>query len=252
MVFLSVNELPPGFATTSNADANKVCFNHGKNMKDYSLGMRAVLARARVQDYGGKSKVSSTCQWLQRYPLYRLLDLSRVDGGSVCPSTEHSNSVSPTLRHKDAYCVASMLSSHGIADLGVFTCIDLRYLSVSRENRSAKSVVENDNEKVGFGTKWSKGRTHLVGSQECIDGYLILEELVFRNGIEPIMNKLPAKTVEMCNDVLEMDPEIGKHKSEDYFCPPEHQDGIESAVDSLIAENVTRLDISLFKIALCI
>lgn len=251
MVFLSVHELPHGMTTTSNADANKVCFNPGENIKDYSLGMRAVLSRARVKDYGGRSKVSSTCQWLQRYPLYRILDLSRVDGGSVCPSTEHSNSVSPTLHHKDTYCVASMLSGHRIADMEVFSCIEQRYLTVSREKRNAKSVVENDNEKVGSGTKWCKGRTHLVGSQECIDGYLFLEELVFQNGIEPIMNKLPAKAVEMCNDVLEMDPmEIRKHKSEDKFCPPEHRGQIESAVDSLISKNLTRLDISLFSRAL--
>ena len=117
---------------------------------------------------------------------------------------------------------------------------------MSREKRSAKSVVENDigNEKVTLGTKWSKGRTHF--------GCVLLEELVFRNGIEPFMNKLPAGTVEMCNEVLEMDPStVGKRKNEDHLCPPQYRERIENIVNSLIVEKkVTRSDISLFSRAL--
>ena len=102
-------------------------------------------------------------------------------------------------------------------------------------------MVENDNEKVAPGTKWSKGRTHLLGSTKCLEGYIFLEELVFGNGIEPFMKKLPAGTVETCNEVLEMDPStVGKRKNEDHLCPPQYRDRIENIVNSLIVEK-TRL-----------
>lgn len=66
---------------------------------------------------------SSTCQFLMRYPLYRLLDLSRVDNLPLCPTTEHSSHVSPTLRHRDAYSQGFSSHSKRKADLDVFDII---------------------------------------------------------------------------------------------------------------------------------
>ena len=71
---------------------------------------------------------SSTCQFLVRFPLYRLLDLCRVDGGRVCPSAEHSNEV------------ASMVNNTRSADLTVFKCIDTGYLCWCRERKGARKV----------------------------------------------------------------------------------------------------------------
>ena len=46
---------------------------------------------------------SSTCQFLIRFSLCRLLDLSRIEKLPLCPTTENSSQVSPTYRHGDAY-----------------------------------------------------------------------------------------------------------------------------------------------------
>lgn len=187
-----------------------------------------------------------------RFPLYRLLDLSRVDGLALCPTTEHSSCVSPTLRHEDAYTQAFSMHSALNKDVMMLKQIKSAYHYVSKEKRSDKSVVENDNEKIAFGNKWAKGRTHLVGSAECMNGYLLLEDLVTRNGIDSFMDKLPDEdqVVKMCNEVLEMNPKkIGKHKNDDHFCPAEFKDRIDKIVQHLIDEKVSRSDISLFSCA---
>lgn len=98
------------------------------------------------------------------FPLYRLLDLSRVDGLSLCPTTEHSICVSPTCRHGDAYSQAFATHSKRKEDLQVFDLIRESYHFVAKEKRGEKSVVEDDNEKIALGNTWAKGRTHLVGS----------------------------------------------------------------------------------------
>lgn len=256
-IHLSVNELPPGLELTTLEEKRFCVFNPGESMTKYSLGMRCVLARARVKDSGDDSNgESSTCQFLMRFPLYRLLDLSRVDGLPLCPTTEHSSCVSPTLRHEDAYSQAFSTHETKDQDLKVFKQIKIGYHRVSREKRSEKSVVENANEKVAFGIKWTKGRTHLVGSDKCMNGYLLLEELVTRNGINSFMNKLPDKdaVVKMCNEVLEMNPtRIGKHTNEDHFYPAEFRDRIEQVVRHLIDDKIfSRSDISLFSWALTV
>lgn len=101
-IHLSANELPPGVKFTTLEEGRDMVYNPGKSMSEYSLGMRCVLARARVKDCGGDNNgESSTCQFLMRFPLYRLLDLSRADSLRLCPTTEHSSCVSPTCRHED-------------------------------------------------------------------------------------------------------------------------------------------------------
>lgn len=102
-IHLSVNELPPGVKVNSLEEERTMMYNPGESTS-FSLGMRCVLARARVKDCGENSDGrSSTCQFLMRFPLYRLLDLSRFDGLSLSPTTEHSTCVSPTCHHGDAY-----------------------------------------------------------------------------------------------------------------------------------------------------
>ncbi|CAM9633041.1 unnamed protein product, partial [Ectocarpus sp. 13 AM-2016] len=249
-VHLSVNELPPGVVPKTLKERDNQVYTPGEP-ESFSPAMRCVLARARVKnsDEYGKGK-SSTCQFLMRYPLYRLLDLSRVDGTPLCPSTEHSSYCSPTLRHTDAYTEALSAQSPS-NDLKVFASIDRGYISVSKELRSKKAVIENENERIAYGSKFNKGRTHLVGSKECLEGFLLLEELVSRNGIDSFMEKLPNKddVVKMCNKVLEMNPR--KRENEDHLCPPEFKQNIKVIVDDLVDTNkITRSDISLLSCAL--
>lgn len=253
MIHLSVNELPPGVQAKTLKEQDTQLYQPGEPTS-FSLGMRCVLARARVKDseeFGDGG--SSTCQFLMRYPLYRLLDLSRADNLPLCPTTEHSNHVSPTLRHRDAYSQAFSSHSKRKADLDVFDIIKGGYHSVSQEKRSEKGVIENENERIAFGAKFNKGRTHLVGSDECLQGFLLLEELVSRNGIDSFMEKLPDKDdiVKMCNEALEMNPR--KRENEDHLCPPEFKQRIEAIVDELVEGNkVTRSDISLLSCSLTV
>lgn len=82
----------------------------------------------------------------------------------------------------------------------------------------------------------------MVGSDECLQGYFLLEELVSRNGVDSFMENLPNKDeiVKLCNAVLEMNP--CKRENEDHLCPTVFKDRIEAIVDDLIKKNtVTRL-----------
>ena len=251
-IHLSMNELPPGVNLTTVEEKRSCFYKPGKKMRKYSLGMRCVLARARVARKTGKS---STCQFAMRFPLYRLLDLSRADGLALKATTEHSSKVAPTLRHADAYEQALSMNKKVDKDMIVLRSIKRAYLRVSREKRNEKSDLEDENEKIAFGVKWANGRTHLVGSEKCRDGYLLLEDLVSHNGIDSFMDRLPNKdeVVKMCNDVLEMNPgKIGKHKNEDHFYPKEFRDRIDGVVDHLRAHEITRSDISLFSCALTV
>lgn len=114
-------------------------YNPGESMSEYSLGMRCVSARARVKDCGDDSNgESSTWQFLMRFPLYRLLDLSRVDGLRLCPTTEHSSCVSPTCRHGDAYSQAFSMHSTMGKDFEVFKQINASYNFVPRRSGPRK------------------------------------------------------------------------------------------------------------------
>lgn len=95
----------------------------------------------------------------------------------------------PTCRHEDAYSQAFSMQSTLRKDMIVSKQIKASYNFVCKEKRSEKGVIENDNEKIAFGNKWAKGRTHLVGSPDCMNGYLLLESLVTRNGIDSFMTK---------------------------------------------------------------
>lgn len=194
----------------------------------HGLATRAILARARVQDMGDNDGECSSFQWLVHYPLDRLLILSRPNGGKVLPTTENANFVSPTRRHPVAYERASRASGTLNQDLKVLQIIDGDYLFVARDKKTLSDAHENDKARVGFGTKFRNGRMHLVGSEECLAGFELLEDLMFRNGIEPFMKKLPdrSRNVDMCMRVLKADPrDIGKRENEDHFYPSELQRG---------------------------
>lgn len=97
MIHLSVNELPPGVQAKTPREQDTQLYQPGEPTS-FSPGIRCVLARARVKDseeFGDGG--SSTCQFLMRHPLYRLLDLSRVDNLPLGSTTQHSNDVSPIL-----------------------------------------------------------------------------------------------------------------------------------------------------------
>lgn len=134
----------------------------------------------------------------------------------------------------------------------MFDIIKGGYHSVSQEKRSEKGVIENENERIAFVAKFNKGRTHLVGSDECLQGFLLLEELVSRNGIDSFVEKLPDKDdiVKMCNEVLEINPH--KRRNEDHLCPPEFKQRIKAIVDELVGNKVTRSDISLLSCSLTV
>lgn len=79
-------------------------------------------------DVGG----SSPCQFLIGFPLYGLLDLSRVDKLPLWLTTEHLTYVSTACRHGDAYSQALQAHSKWHNDIKVFQDIKRAYLSVAK------------------------------------------------------------------------------------------------------------------------
>lgn len=224
----------------------------------FSLSVRALLARARVRGGSGDDS-SSSCQWLVRYPLYRLLLLSRSDGCTVAPNSENLN-VSQTRRHKDSIAtVAEMNGDSGYLDSKLFADLDQKYLLTAREKKNAARTREEENRGVGVGAMVMKGKMHLVGSRESIEGVERLVQMCLRNSIEPFMEKLPSReeNVDMCMRVLlQHQQKVGvqeSEKNEDHLYPEERRGEIDKIVAHMIKEKgVTREEVSLLSRALMV
>lgn len=260
IMFMSVNEIPPGSKAIAfirdSPDEGKPAIFTPVDVEKYSLMARALLERARVPGHGEGCDTTS-CQWLQKYPLYRFSFLSRPDGRTVAPNSENIN-VCQTRRQKDAFkTVAQMMGGHWDKDVALFDFIDQSYLLTARGKKNASSQRETENKGVGLGARVIKGKMHLVGSTEMVDGVDRLLESVFRNVIYPFMEKLPdrRKNVDMCMDVLlQHKRRVGveeKDKNEDHLYPEVWRGEIDAIVDHMIVvKGVTRVEVSLLSRAL--
>lgn len=259
IMFISKNEIAPGSkaeeSLRDDPGEGEEAIITPADVGRYSLGVRALLARARVRVNGDSDK-HRKCRWLKKYPLYRHLFLSRPDGKTVAPNSENVN-VCHTRRHKDAFKTVAEISGGRLdEDVRLFQEIDARYLLTAREKKNASRQRENDNKGVALGARVIKGKMHLVGSPDMVDGVNRLNKRVFRNVIEPFMRKLPdrRKNVDMCMDILlQHSRRVGvedKDKNEDHLYPEDWMKEIDSIRDHMIDVGVTRVEVSLLSRAL--
>ena len=264
IMFIAKNEIQPGSKAEGfirdSPDEGAVATFTPVHVTKYSLSVRALHARARVPGYGGSGDdPSSTCQWLKKYPLYRLPFLSRPDGKTIAPNSENSN-VCQTRRQKEAFeTVARMSGGNWDLDVALFAFIDAAYLLTAREKKHASKRRETENKGEGLGARVIKGKCHVVGSDEQVDGSNRLKERVFRNVIDPFMEKLPDREndVKLCMDVLlQHKRRVGAEdtdENEDHLYPEDdvQRKQIDAIVRHMIyVEKVDRVEVSLLSRAL--
>lgn len=210
-----------------------------------------MLARARV---GSADK--GCYKWLSHCPLYRLLDFTRPEEwGDISPTSENSSKVSPTRRHRHFVKSALELSNTADQDWGVFLKLVEGYDPVASDKRNEANAHENSLSRLGNGSKKDKGR--LFDVKEWDDKVDWMGNLVEKNGIKPIMDKLGGadrrKEVEkMCLEVLSDKGGrlLGKRENEDHLYPAEYQKQIDEVVKALSDEGVTANDLEMFSCAL--
>lgn len=244
-------ELPEGIRLDSwEAKHTRCTIKLGDAVK-CGLGTRAMLARARVGD--GET---GCYKWLSHCPLYRLLDFTRPEHwGEPVATSENSSKVSPTRRHKHFYKSALELSDTSTQDWGVFRVLVNGYEPVATDKRNEANAHENSLSRLGNGSKKDKGR--LFDVQEWEDKVDWLRDLVEKNGIKPIMDKLgdadrQKEVIDMCMEVLhdKGGSSLGKRQNEDHLYPEGYKLRIDEVVEVLSGAGVSAKDLEMFSCAL--
>ncbi|CAM9311581.1 unnamed protein product, partial [Hapterophycus canaliculatus] len=215
------------------------------------MGTRAMLARARVGD------ARAGCyKWLSHCPLYRLLDFTRPESwGDIVPTSENSSKVSPTRRHRHFVKSALELSNTKDQDWGVFRILVDGYEPVASDKKNEVNAHENSLSRLGNGSKKDKGR--LFDVQEWNNRVDWMGDLVEKNGIRPIMDKIgdvdrQKEVVAMCLEVLhdKGGKLLGKRENEDHLYPVEYEERIDEVINVLSGAGVSAQDLEMFSCAL--
>ncbi|CAN0417853.1 unnamed protein product [Ectocarpus sp. 12 AP-2014] len=213
----------------------------------YGLATRALLARATVGDGG-------SCHWRSHYPLYRLFHLSRPDRlGDVSPRSENTKNVSPTRRHLDVYEGTSRLSKTRDEDLKIFRLMDREYDPIGQAKKVLAEIREGELARLGAGAKVVGGRMPALDDETADDDFRCVEEMMMRNSVEPFLAKVPnrVKSIETCVDVLKRGASYNKRRAnEDHFYPRDKRKEIDSIVDQMMADGMTRKTVAALSCAL--